>query len=354
MTARFIPATSLEGGTPIGSSYLRAYHECPYKFFNQYIRPVGELEDHLLMIGIKARWQAPPLSAGSMFHSFMEELYHSRCKDGEDTGEWDIDRAMAVLRVVQLELKDGYQKEAEYNKDCIKIDTACREYVDYYGPTVSSRNPEWPRYQVVFDGEGEPIIERQFKIDLGYNDYYITIQPDLIMTRDGYLITRDHKTAAKGWGPGRAANIDTDAQFTMEYMVLSELFPEEAITGAEVNVIQTGYVPGNKVKDFERFIRNTTTRSLADIASFKADTIDLLEKIDTAVANFEDLWETTGDLELAAGLAFPRHGMRIDACHTFRRPCDFIDLCVHKGNIGNNLGSFRPRRVEKVEEVTGD
>ena len=46
----------------------------------------------------------------------------------------------------------------------------------------------------------------------------------------------------------------------------------------------------------------------------------------------------------------PRHGVRTDACHAFNRSCDFVDLCVYKDNIGNNLGSFKPRRGERQEE----
>jgi len=346
MTSRFIPARSLNGGTPIGSGYLRAYHECPYKFFNTYLRPVGDLEDGAQLVGIQPRFKARALGLGSLFHSFMEHLYLSGCRDGEDTGEWDVDRAIEGTKETKRAIQDAYQDAAEWEDDYETSILLGRCYIDRYGPHGLA--PDWPRFQVAFDGNGVPLIERQFSLDLGFNDYYITSKPDIIMTRDGYLITRDHKTAARGWGQRRAANIDTDPQFTMEHMILSELFPEEAFEGSEVNIIVKGLVPASKA---ERFFRNTTTRSLADIASFKADTIDLLQKIDTAVANFTELWESTGDLELSAGLAFPRHGVRTDACHAFNRACDFIDLCVYKDNIGNNLGAFKPRRVERQEVI---
>ncbi len=345
MSKRFVPATSLEGGTPIGSSYLGSYVRCPYLFFNQYIRPVGDLEDGRELVGIQPRFRSAALSSGSMFHSFMEHLYLSGCKSGEDTGEWNIDLAISGMEVCREEVRTNYKESIDCDNDFDAMTMLGRYYVDRYGK--QGMIPDWPRFQVAFDGEGEPLIERQFSLNLGFQDYYVTSKPDIIMTRDGYLITRDHKTAARGWGQRRAANIDTDPQFTMEHMILSELFPEEAFEGSEVNIIVKGLVPHSKS---ERFFRNTTTRSIADIASFKADTIDLLEKIDTSVSNFQELWENTGDLELAAGLAFPRHGVRTDACHAFNRACDFIDLCVYKDNIGNNLGGFKPRRVVKDEQ----
>lgn len=345
MTKRFIPPKSLEGGTPIGSSYLRAYVACPYMFFNQYLRPEGETEDNHQLVGIQPRFKARALSLGSMNHGFMEYLYRSGCKDRVDTGQWNIEEAIAGTETVKTTVANFYEDPHELETDFQSAIMLGRYYVDRYGP--DGLTPDWPRFQVAFDGDGQPLIERQFSLDLGYKNYYVTSKPDLIMTRDGYLITRDHKTAAKSWGARRANNIDTDPQFTMEHMILSELFPEEAFEGSEINIIVKGLVAHTKA---ERFYRNTTTRSLSDIASFKADTIDLLEKIDQAVANFRDLWKSTGDLELAAGLAFPRHGMRIDNCHSFGRPCDFIDLCLYKDNIGNNLGAFRVRRVDKGEE----
>lgn len=342
---RFIPATSLEGGTPIGSSYLRTFWACPYMFFNQYIRPLGDLEDGGQLVGIQPRFRSRALSMGSMNHSFMEHLYRSGCRDGADTGEWDIDYAIEGTQATKTSVKDAYEDEAEWQEDYDNAILLGRYYVERYGSHGTT--PDWPRFQVAFDGEGVPLIEREFSLDMGFNDYYVTSKPDIIMTRDGYLITRDHKTAARGWGQRRAANIHTDPQFTMEHMILSELFPEEAFEGSEVNIIVKGLVSTTKA---ERFFRNTTTRSMSDVASFKADTIDLLERIDQAVANFQELYESTGDLELSAGLAFPRHGVRTDNCHAFNRACDFIDLCMFKDNIGNNLGAFKPRRVARTRD----
>lgn len=349
MTARFIPARSLEGGTPVGSSYMSAWVRCPYFFFNNYVRPVSELETGERLVGIQPRFRARALSLGSMNHSFLEHLYLSGCVDGEDTGEWDFDQAMNGLEVTKAEVKSGYQNEDDWQADAEMAEQLGRYYVDRYG--LRGTHPDWPRFKTAFDSEGMPLIERQFELEVGVNDpegnpYIITSKPDIIMYDNGYLITRDHKTAAKGWGQRRAANIDTDPQFTMEHMILMELFPEESFQASEVNIIVKGLVAHSKA---ERFFRNTTTRTLTDIAVFKSDTIDILTRIDEAVGAFRVLWDTTGDLEHAASLAFPRHGVRTDACHAFNRQCDFYDFCVRKDNMANNLLSFKPRRVERVE-----
>lgn len=345
MTNNFIPARSLDGGTPVGSSYMNTYVRCPYLFFNQYIRPIGDLEDGGQLIGIQPRFRSPALSGGSMFHSYMEHLYLSGCRDGHDTGEWDFDFAINAMEVCREEVRSGYREPEQCDIDFNEMRLLAEYYVQQYGK--QGAQPEWPEFQVAFDEEGKPLIERAFELDMGFNDYYITSKPDIIMTRNGYLITRDHKTAARGWGQRRSANIDTDPQFTMEHMILSELFPELAFEGSEVNIIVKGLKHGTKA---QRFFRNTTTRTLTDIRVFKADTIDLLHKIDESVSQFKDLLERTGDVELAASLAFPRHGVRTDACHAFSRSCDFIDLCVYKDNIGNNLGAYKPRRVARMDE----
>jgi hypothetical protein len=285
-----------------------------------------------------------------MFHSFMEHLYLSGCKDGVDTGDWDVDYAINAMEVCREEVRDGYKEPSECDKDFDAMMLLGRYYVDEYG--LGAANPDWPRYQVAFDGEGQPLIEREFRLDMDYNDFYVTSKPDMIMTRDGDLMTRDHKTAARGWGARRANNLDTDPQFTMEYMIMADLFPDVAFCGAEANIVVKGLKHGT---DAQRFYRNSTTRSLTDIRVFKADTIDLLRRIDESVQNFKDLLERTGDIEVAASLAFPRHGVRTDACHAFNRECSFFNLCVHKDNIGRNLNAFKPRRVARAEvKINGE
>jgi len=357
-TLRFIPATSLEGGTPVGSSYLKTYATCPYMFFNQYIRPVGETEDARELTGIRPRWQSRALHLGTMNHAFLEHLYLSGCRDGEDTGEWDIDRAVDGLELAANEVRSEYQELTEWKEDLLQAKMLGFYYMDEYGP--KSPNRDWPRFQVAFDGLGRPLIERQFELDLGYSGYYVTSKPYLIMWKDGRLMTRDHKTSAASYARRRASNIDTDPQFTMEHMILSELFPGELLHASEINILVKGLLPKGQRKDKRepmRFIRNTTRRSSDTIESFKLDTIDLLQQIDERVATFQRLWEATGDLESSAGAAFPRHGMRTDACHAYNRPCDFIDFCTNQDRISTHMRAFSPRRVAKrenrAEEIDG-
>jgi len=349
-TPRFIPATSLEGGTPIGSSYLKAYWTCPYLFFNQYIRPAGVTEDNLDLIGIRPRFQSRALHLGSMNHSFMEHLYLSGCKDGEDTGEWDLDFAVAGLEVTANQVKSEYKEVSEWKADKLEAMILGRYYADEFG--LSGPRPDWPTYQVAFDGNGRPLIEREFELDLGYGGYYVTSKPDVLMWHDGYLMSRDHKTSVASYAARRATNIDTDPQFTMEHMIITELFPGERLGASEINILVKGLLAKGMRKDKKepvRFRRNTTRRTHEQIESFKLDTIDILQQIDERVERFHDLWNTTEDLELSAGAAFPRHGMRTDACHNYNRSCDFIDFCVMPTRIEGHLKAFKPRRVEKKE-----
>jgi len=352
-TPRFIPATSLEGGTPVGSSYMKAFATCPYMFFNMYIRPTGdETDDGRDLVGIRQRFQSRALHLGTMNHAFMEHLYLSGCKDGEDTGEWDVDRAVNGLEVAGAAVRDGYEDESQYLEDKNQAMMLGRYYVDEYGPR--GVRPDWPTFQVAFDGLGRPLIEREFELDLGYGGYYVTSKPDLIMWHNDALMTRDHKTSVASYARRRANNIDTDPQFTMEHMIMSELFPGEVIEASEVNILVKGLLAKGMRKDKKeplRFIRNTTRRNSETIESFKLDTIDLLQQIDERVANFQRIWAATGDLEASAGAAFSRHGARTDACYAYNRACDFIDFCTNQDRINVHLRTFKPRRVAKAAET---
>ena len=99
---RFIPQPILDGGSLIGTSYVGLFHRCLRKWFNQHKRP------HLEGTGIVAKHTSEHLIKGSTFHEGIAALYLSGCRDGEDTGEWDIDRAVDVMEVCH------HKREHEY------------------------------------------------------------------------------------------------------------------------------------------------------------------------------------------------------------------------------------------------
>ena len=350
---RFIPEKTTSGGTQVGSTYLSDFVRCPYFWFNRYVRPSGNLDEDYELIGLQPKWKDPALGLGSFFHTTLEHLYLSRCRDGEDTGEWSLDFALDALSVSANEQKADYKSAEQWQADLEEVQLLLRYYVDEYGPGRPSA--EWPNLQVAFDGEGKPLIEREFILPLGYKDFFVTSKPDLIALDNGYLCTVDHKTAAGrgGWARRRLNNIHSDPQFTMEHMILTELFPEEHIDGSLVNIVAKGLVAHTKS---ERFLRGKTTRSLTDIDVHKSDTISLLRQIDEGVELFQELWGQTNDIEHSATLAFPRHGQRIDSCHAYNRECLFYDLCVYKDDTEKYLRVFKPR-VKKAtdnEEASED
>lgn len=344
-TPRFIPQRSATGGSLIGNSYLATYAACPYEWFNRYLRP-GPDESH---VGISPKREKPFLTVGRVFHEGIAEWYRSGCRDGADTGERSVDRALDVARrthnsAVKMEL---YADAEEADASWLSVETLLRSYHDRYGPT--SPNPEYPEIEVVHDGLGQPLIEREFKLDLGYGGYVFTTRPDMLMLKRGYLCTRDHKTSTARYVGERLRTIDWDPQFTGEYLAIRRLFPEEPLNGAEANVL----VKDRSMKSkFDIAERNTTTRSDRDLDAFAKESMDLLQRIDVAVEGFKQDYALYGpeDLERLAETWFPRHGTRTQRCGSYGG-CPMLEpLCRNKDRIDVGLRHFRPREVEEVKE----
>jgi hypothetical protein len=348
--ARFIPEQTLGGGTRIGSSYMTSFWVCPYQWYNNYYR--GTLDDtgHTQQVGIRPRWTSNFLLMGSTFHEGIAAWYDSGVRDGADTGTRDKDKMMAVAEATHKHNLSQYADSTQAEEDWKIIRGVLLRYHDTYGP--QGPECEYPDLQVAVDGLGNSLVEREFSISLGYQDYIFTSKPDMIYQHGGNLRTRDHKTSTAWGAKQRAASIHMDPQFTGEFLVLADLFPEEYISHAEVNVV----VKNRSLTSRDPLcIRQLTSRTPTDLAVYKTSCIDILQEIDDRVGRFEEYRSKGVDENRAAVLSFPLHGTRTDTCHKYRG-CQFLDLCQNFERQQDSLRHFKPRQTlekETARELAG-
>ena len=190
---------------------------------------------------------------------------------------------------------------------------------------------------------GESLIEKQFSIDLEYNDYIYTCRPDLIVATDKGYQVMEHKTSAYGmWLNKRIERFDWDSQVTGEMFVLHALFPGEKVQGVIGNVI----VKGGKNP---RVQRTHVTRSVLDIESFILSAIDTLKRIDESVEGFwNDYWKGL-PVQHAGMRRFPDHGTRTGKCADYGG-CQFQILCKFKELQHRQIGGFRPRTEVETKD----
>ena len=339
-TKRFIPDRTIKGGTPFGNSYLTCFNSCPREFGYYYVYPL-EHNPGPTTKGITQRFTRPHLLLGQYFHHGMEALIRSGCVDGVDTGKWDIEGAIQVMEFEKDKLYDEYEESERAEKDWTLAESMLRNYYDEY--SLNGPTPDHPTILTAFDGDGEPLIEKQFSIKLGYEDYIYTCRPDLIVTDNGRLKVMEHKTSAYGmWLNKRLDKFEWDSQCTGEIFVLHALFPGEKIEGVIGNVV----VKGGKTMRVQRV---NVTRSKLDIESFILSAISTLKQIDECVEGFwNDYWKGF-PVDHAMMRRFPDHGTRTGRCAEYGG-CQFQILCKFKELQRQQIGGFRPRTQDETTE----
>lgn len=329
---RFVPrATATSTGTRFGTSFLNSWARCPRQWFNAHYRPCQD-ETGATYRGLAPRITSQDLLRGSIFHEMLAEWYRSGIRNGEDTGERDVELAIKVGRVAASSRASEYEDAYAEQKLSDEAEILMRRYHDWYGPEAPQC--EYPQIRVVCDGLGQPLIEREWEFPL--NDRYVfTCRTDAIIMDHGILKSLEHKTSSMPWM--RLRTIPTDAQFAGEQWILHQLFPEEPIAGTLVNVIGTKRALG-------KFERETTSRTQAQLDRWQRNCINILTAIDQACQHFT-LDRLNGDsVEVAADHWFPDHGTRTDTCTAFNG-CDFLDLCSWAGREENRLGMFKQKEA---------
>jgi hypothetical protein len=350
-TPRFIPNATPSGGTPFGNSYVSDWM-CPMLWFNRNYRPLLNEEGQVVR-GLAPKQEPEFLTSGSMFHQMMDIYYRSGCIDGEDTGKYSLDAALAAGEEFYKENIHKYKDEEVADKEWQRFQKMMVMYCDDFGP--DSPNSDYPRIKVLCDGNGEPLIEIPWTCTLT-DGYIYTCRTDMIVQIEDFLAVMEHKTCLSTypWADMRLNSIPWDPQFTGEYWVLTELFPDEPIKGVEVNLIWKRENKPKPKRDGSppRFPkaanRELARRGPGQIERWRISTLNVLFAIDEAVHKFDRMMEGGNcTMAYAASMCFPDYGTRNSMCTKYRG-CAFRDLCRDPELEERHLHHYRPRSSEEL------
>jgi hypothetical protein len=345
----FIPKQTEFGASPVGNSYLALFANCPKAWYNNYLRPIpttGREGEPLVTQGISPMSTALPLVEGDIFHTGLEAWYLSGCRDGADTGEYDTDQGLTAAESKWSSRKRHYETDVDEGESWANMQTLLLNYFERYGPNGDS--PDFPTVMVAHDGEGKPLVEREFKSDLPYGNYYYTMRADLVVLHRGYLKMGEHKTSVASFLGQRLKSTHYDSQMTGQCWVMRENFPDTPLNGVWVNVIVKFRSAKSK---FDIAERETTTRSQFQLDNFPLGAADILQQIDDRVGDFHRNLGDGVDKEMAAQLSFPDHGTRSGRCFAFNRYCDYFNLCQNPGREETILSNYRPRTTLELDEM---
>ena len=345
----FIPKQAPNGASPVGNSYTAAFANCPKLWFNTYLRPVPTRKPDGTPAeaqGIAPLGTALPLVEGDIFHTGLEAWYLSGCRDGADTGEYNTEVGLEAAYSKWSARKRDYEPEQDDDESIANMRTILLNYFERYGP--ASPSPDFPDIMVAHDGDGQPLVEREFKVDLPYGDYYYTMRADLVVYHRGYLKMGEHKTSVASFLGQRLKSTHFDSQMTGQGWVMREMFPDTPLNGIWCNVIVKFRSPRSKYDIAER---ETTTRTNEQLDKFPLGVVDILQQIDDRVGYFQQALGKGYDVEQAAQLYFPDHGTRSGRCFAYNRYCDFFDICKNAGREDQLLNNYRPRTTVELDEM---
>ncbi len=336
----FLPDVVPHGGTVVGGSYLTLYVSCPRKWYFQFKYPSDGGR------GIVPIHTDANLIKGSVFHEGMAAWLISGCRDGEDTGEYNLDAALAVAQTNHQARLREWSDQSDATTAWALVQEMLVRYHEWYGP--GGRKPDFPDMKVLCDEKtGIPLVEQEVTIPLT-GEYFFTCRVDAVVERFGYACILEHKTSVASYVHQRLSTIHTDSQFTGEVAALRHIMGNSAISGVYCNVIVKNRSVNSK---FDCAERGMTDRTVAETARFRVKCANILRAIDTAVDGYDDMI-SKGSLtaEQAADVYFPEYGMNTGYCHSYRRECEYMSFCRGIQSPDVTLINFRARTQTETAE----
>lgn len=331
-----------QGGTSLGNSYLNAWVRCPRYWFNVYYRPIDTVSH--TGRGIEPLQTGLPLLTGTLFHEGLEGYYRSGWRDGADTGEYVLDKAMERMQAQWISQRGRYASDPEADLDCLRVETMLREYHGVYGPKGSAC--DYPGIRICGDEDGNPLLECDFRYELK-EGYWYTGRLDGICLHYGAIRVLEHKTTSAYGVSSRLATLSTDSQFTGEMWLAQQSIPDATVDGVLVNIVLKDRSPKSK---YTVAVREPTTRTEAQVEQWRTGACTILDQINSAVEEYESAIKAGVSINSAEARCFPNHGTRNGNCYAYGRPCDYADLCSLIGMESKVLPTFRTKNIQEKKK----
>jgi len=308
------------GGTEIGWSALSQYARCPRQW------ALAELLPHPSGgTGLASR-PGRALIVGTLVHAFLKGWYLS----DPDNGHYSADAGFTELHEAKLLFSDDDITQTGYGKDTPLADAMdlCRRYAKECG--ADGPDPDIARFRVATDEEG-PLVERYFKVDLGYNDYYLTTRIDTIgwaPGSDDIILIPEHKTCDVSKQMATIFDLALSGQLTIETWAIRSNLGHTGEIIPVINLIRKRAA----AKDVCR-IWEPQRRTPVDLEYFRQHIIRRLRRMDSDVAEYRALVEK-GVPPLTAILTVFEAAPPRETCAGQGFKCFAYDLCSDIANAG--------------------
>lgn len=332
-STQFTPHTVPGANTPFGIHYIMAWWACPQKWFLSHVLPTTEGK------GITPYTTDKNLLLGSLYHAGIEVYRLSQWRDGEDTGEPNVDAALDAIGALASQRESEFE-DADLRSGLVdEARTLVRRYYDYYGPR--GVKPEWPNTKLLPHplDPSKPAVEIPLSLDLGYRGYTLTGKLDAIVVERGFVWVDELKTTSTGPNDF-GASWQLHPQPATEMLLARANLPGLHVHGVRLNA---AYKRWGKTSKFPPFFDEHVSRSQPQMDLVRHNVTTSLIEIDEHVARWEAQVAAGADPYLAGLEVFPMKGTGNGTCRAYARLCEFSGLCMNFEHSAGMIAGFRAK-----------
>ena len=324
------------GGSRMGVHYLSEFVQCPMRWFLRYAYPAGPNSE---LTGLTTHHTSPPLLTGTAYHAGVEELYRSGWRDGADTGEWDLERAVAKVEAEftarESEWADTDKMVAE-RQDTIAM---IHRYRNHFGK--GGKAPEQGHLELLATPDGEPALEVEYEIPVG--NRIMTARIDALVRYHGIMMVCERKTSSRVSSTLQTYSLKAQP---LALLLLVNHHHPEPVTAILLDIAHKKHTSGSRQPEFLRSPISHAPDLLQQFVGVAERTLD-------AIDNHMGVWNirVKGGMDPmdAAFATFPLRGLFNDKCFSFQRECAFARVCRNPSTASNQLPTYRPRIFTPVE-----
>ena len=330
----YVPSDVHLGGQRTSASQLKRVTTCWQYHFLCDLAPHPDIPNSA---GLATRVTGAPLVTGSGVHAAIHSYFLSGFKDGEDSGERDVMKALAhaeevvAARQHEMDSPEDYQKALNQTRHClIKFD----EQLTAGGLTNK---------RVVADANGEAVLEREFQLPLAEGRFVYTDKVDGVFENDeGYHEIGEYKTSTFRFATTTLNNLHMQAQSYGHMGCLTSSYPEAPIGGLLFWVL----VKDRGAKsDLPHIYERQVTIPPECVEQYLHDVTQTLEDMVSRATAYTNLCNEGLDAYQAGLMCYPQTGIMNGQCYRYNRPCEFAGYCEAHGYGSRMLQGFRPRTV---------
>jgi len=307
-TLASIPDPITPGASKFGSTFVRTFRECPFKWWLTFWAPHPSSPNAL---GLVNPVLGKPLAIGQFTHIGLAEYHLDGCRI--TTGAEAIFQALRDYEGPMMEDQGEVENESLF-------------LLTQYDSFWAGDHPE-----IVYV-DGHPVVERNLVVTMGYRDYTYTARLDALVNWRGHNCVFEHKTVDTGRFGSLVASAPIDIQIVGQKFLAHHLLPDLKVDRILLNCLIKRRAAGK-----DPCAREDIYIPDPIIEKFRLDITRTLAQIDEATVLWKELGEAGMEPYEAGRQAFSQHGSK--DCSW----CQFKEICLDPTHANRYANIFLPR-----------